>query len=99
MKPVRTIGQTATFQKPRDWEAAQTGDDCGVLSVRVESRGRTNYYFSTWRPSDEELARLISGECVELCCCGSQPPVSLAVWRTGKLLNSPGRHRGPADAR
>ena len=78
MKPVQTIGHTTNYTKPEGWNDERDGP-CGVLSVRTERVRGLNYHFSTWKPSTEELQRLVAGECVELCCVDVQPPVSIRV--------------------
>lgn len=88
MIQVRTRGHTNTFVN-----GGRKGDSCDVLSVRREmfgsdvfsirhkifDIGRSDLYFSTWRPSFDEIQRIVNGECVELCCIGTQPPVFVAV--------------------
>jgi hypothetical protein len=78
MKPVRTIGHTTSYTKPEGWDDERDGP-CGVLSVRTEHTRLLKRHFSTWKPSAEELQRLVAGECVEICCVDVQPPLSVAV--------------------
>lgn len=78
MKPVLTRGHTTNFNAPDDWDAQNDGP-CGVLSVRTEPYGRFKSYNSTWKPDAEELAQLMRGGVIELCCIGVQPPVAMSV--------------------
>lgn len=81
MKPTRTRGHTTNFTPPIGWNEERDGK-CGVLSVRREVAGAGHdlvYHYSTWAPTPDELARLVAGDVVELCCVGVQPPVSVSV--------------------
>lgn len=78
MKCVKVHDQNTNFGKPHNWDDERDGP-CGVLPVRVESVGVYNYHYSNWKPDAEELKLLRRGGVVELCCVGTQPPVSVAV--------------------
>ena len=78
MKPVKIRDENVDFTKPIDWDEDRDGK-CSTLSVRREVVRNRPYHFSNWRPDAAELARLNAGGVVELCCVGSQPPVSISV--------------------
>ena len=78
MRPVKIRDQNADFAKPLDWDDTRDGP-CGTLSVRVEQDGIYNSHHSNWKPDAEELKLLNRGGVVELCCVGTQPPVSVIV--------------------
>ncbi len=78
MRPTAIKDQNADFAKPRNWDEERDGK-CMSLPVRVEPVGLYNYHYSAWKPDAEELAELLAGGVVELCCVGQQPPVSVGV--------------------
>ena len=81
MIPIETRGATKSFTKPEGWDDEKDGW-CGVLSVRVEDVGalrRRSHHVSTWKPSPQEIARLVNGGSIELTCVGVQPPVAMEV--------------------
>lgn len=78
MEKCRVRNQNTDFGKPEGWDESKDGT-CGSLPIRKEQIGRRQYHFSNWRPSAVELAELVAGGVVELCCVGVQPPVSLGV--------------------
>jgi hypothetical protein len=81
MKPTVTRGATHNFQAPENWDASTDGP-CGDLQVRADCFGERDIVelVSTWRPSADELVRLLHGGVVEIgLCVTTQPPMRAYV--------------------
>lgn len=79
MEQANTRGATNNYLAPANWNAELDGE-CAVLEVRVEATpSKLPVCISTWKPSREELIRLLKGDVIELHIVGDQPPVMLTV--------------------
>lgn len=80
MQPTNTRGATNNYLAPANWKPELDGE-CGILEVRVETYGQSKLpqCVSTWKPTPEELVRLVHGSVIELAIIGDQPPVMLTV--------------------
>ena len=69
MKPTVTRGATNTYQAPENWDEAKYGP-CLELQVRRDVFGGNEVglieCFSTWKPSEQELAHLKRGGVIEV---------------------------------
>ena len=84
MNPVEFEGQTTLLVPPKDSKRGE----CGALPVLIVDDihpfGRT--FFSYWRPTPEELAKLNAGEHVRLAIHGgAHPPVWIDVQKIEEL--------------
>ncbi len=81
MKPTKINGATKVYKAPENWDAERDGP-CVDLYVRVEA-GEMKHHpskcYSTWKPTAEEIVKLMAGAEVTLVVVGGQPPVALYV--------------------
>ena len=82
MRPTVTRGATHNFIAPENWDP--TNGPCGDLQVRMDvftgnDKGLIEC-FSTWKPSEQELALLNAGGGIEVgLCVLNQPVMSVNV--------------------
>lgn len=82
MRPTVTRGATHNFQPPENWNPEH--GVCGDLQVRMDVFTGNEHglieCFSTWKPSEEELALLNAGGVIEVgLCVLNQPVMSVNV--------------------
>lgn len=71
-------GKTHDLSKPKDWD--DTKGECASLPIRAENNELGIVMVSEWKPTPQELRRLIAGASVFLEVVGtSHPPVMLKV--------------------
>lgn len=79
MEIQRIEGATRVLGKPQSWDD-EKGVECGSLPILdIEVVGK-NAMVSAWKPTDEELGKLVAGAPLHLIVYGTaHPPVMLSV--------------------
>lgn len=81
MRPTVTRGATHNFTAPANWDETTDGK-CGDLQVRAELVGERQIVelFSTWKPTEDDIAHINRGGVVEIgICSGTQPAMQVGV--------------------
>lgn len=80
MKNVPADKATHKFGPPGNWDAEQDGE-CRDLHVRAGSHGDRKLvtWTSAWRPTQEEIAKMMLGGEIEITLIGTQPPMLVEV--------------------
>jgi len=72
-------GFTRELGKPQDWDDATMGVCKALPIIDIDCNG-TNVMVSEWKPTPEELIKLMAGNSIKLWLFGqSHPPVMLTV--------------------
>lgn len=80
MKNVPAHKATHKFGPPGNWDTEKDGE-CFDLHVRQGTHGERNLptFTSAWRPTEEELAKLLLGGEIEVTLVGTQTPMQVNV--------------------
>ena len=81
---------THKFGKPRNWDDEKDGE-CYALHVRAGTHGDRNLptFTTAWRPSQEEIAKMLLGGEVEITLIGTQPPMRVDVILDAEVPEKP----------
>jgi hypothetical protein len=80
MKAATFEGATRVLGAPKGWNVGHDGECVGLPILEAKLPSGQPCMISAWKPTPEELDRLMKGAAVELCVCGVvHPPVSMNV--------------------
>ncbi len=85
MTPEKHPHQNTLCHPPAGWD--DRGGDLRLPALYA-MQGRvhgTKVFLTRWRPTQEELAMLLSGGAVELACLGGQPACNMSVVAQNEL--------------
>lgn len=76
MIPQKIVGYTRTLGAPRNWDERSQGH-CGELPIldTVHEESRMQVMMSEWKPTPQELRKLVAGGSLFLTISGTQHPV------------------------
>lgn len=78
MQNVPADKATHNFKSPENWNE-ETDGPCFDLAIRpgVHGERKLHTWTSAWRPSQEDIAKLLLGGVIEVTLIGMQPPMQV----------------------